>query len=145
MKQSLARTIVSAWTLAAAAAMVASPSAAQTLPQGGTEAPVSLGRVVAALVLCMLLALAGALVLRRRALGGAIVPGPGASLFAKLALLQPPASRVDRRLSIVQTVQAGASLHVCLIKLDGQEYLVASTPQAITLLNGPVPPQGSVA
>jgi flagellar biogenesis protein FliO len=104
---------------ALAAALCATPAAAQRLGQGGGE-DVSIWRVILALLLCLLIAGGAAFALRKR-FGGGIAP----RFFA-------PAS--DRRLKLVETLRLGQQVNLCLVSLDGKELLIAATPQGATAI-----------
>jgi hypothetical protein len=108
-----------AWPIACAAAVACAtgPALAQTLGQGqGVEIP--WWRVVGALVFCLGLALAAAVLLKRR-LGG----GP--------ALFSPAA----RRVKLVETLRLSHQIDLCVIHYDDQELLVAAGANGAALLS----------
>ncbi len=91
---------------------------AQKLGQGGDD-DISIWRVVAALLLCMVLAVAGAYVLK----SGAVRGLPTFSL-AKRA----------RRLQLVESLRIGSQVDLCIVTCDGRELLVASSAHGADLL-----------
>jgi flagellar biogenesis protein FliO len=91
---------------------------AQRLGQG-TDDGVSAWRVVAALLLCMALAVAGAFVLKSGA-------GRG--------LLSWPSVKRGRRLHLVETLRVGQQVDLCIVTCDGRELLVASSAHGADLL-----------
>jgi hypothetical protein len=107
--------------------MAATPVAAQRLG-GGTAVAIPVGRIIAALLLCALLALAAAVAIKRR--GGRIDLGGWSKLLAKAT---PP-----RRIEIVETHRASQYADICLIRCDAREYLVlcSSTVQTVLAVDG---------
>lgn len=93
------------------ALLAAAPACAQTLGQGaGPE--ISWLRVVGALLFCLALAVGAAFALRYR-FRGAVRLAPG----------------TPRRLRLVETMRLSHQSDICLLAVDGQEFLFASTPQ----------------
>jgi flagellar biogenesis protein FliO len=90
---------------------------AQQLGQGGEE-DISLLRVFVVLILCIMLAAIAAFVLRAR-LGGT-------KLWSK---------HMAGRLVIVESRRVTPQASICLIALDGQEYLVAFSPNSASLID----------
>lgn len=80
---------------------------------GGEPLSVSLGRIVAALVICIMVALLAALLIRQRE--GKI---DLAALFARLEL------RPARAIEVVETRRLSPHADICLIRHDGQEFLL---------------------
>lgn len=116
--------------LAAATAILSPRSVlAQALGGGGGGAPdVSLIRVVAALALCLAVAFAAALLLRRR---GVLSERP--QWWALLGKAAIPA-----RLAIVESRRISQHADLCLVRCDGIDYLILSGPaQAQLLLQRP--------
>lgn len=112
------------WLAAAACAwLAAAPAAAQRLGQGtGTEVPI--WRVLGALVLCLGLAAAAAVILRRR------LRGPGPMAFGRA-----------RRLQLVEILRLSHQVDLCVVSCDGGEFLVAATPHGAALIkDGLAPP-----
>jgi len=108
---------------AAALLAAAAPAFAQRLGQGtGTEVPI--WRVLAALLLCLALAVAAAILLRRRLGGGA----------------RPVAFGGSRRLQLVETLRLSHQVDLCVVSCDSAEFLIASTPHGATLINPQLPP-----
>ena len=107
------------WPLACATALgcAAGPAVAQTLGQGqGVEIP--WWRVIGALVFCLGLALAAAVLLKRR-LGG------GPPLFSTSA----------RRVKLVETLRLSHQIDLCVVHYDDQELLVAAGAHGAALLS----------
>ncbi|HEX8669691.1 MAG TPA: flagellar biosynthetic protein FliO [Allosphingosinicella sp.] len=101
---------------AAALLLAAAPAVAQRLGQGGgTEVPV--WRVLAALLLCLLLAGGAALALRTRLRGG----GP---------LLQTG----QRRLQLVERLRLNQHVDICIVRIREREVVLAASAQGATLL-----------
>ena len=101
---------------AAAVLLAATPAAAQRLGQGG-GADVPVWRVLAALLLCVLLAAGAALALRTRLRGG----GP---------LLQAG----QRRLQLVERLRLNQHVDICIVRMGEREFVVAASAQGATLL-----------
>lgn len=119
------------------AAALANPATAEPLASGAAPA-VSYWRVAAALLLCLLLALAAALALKAR-LSGSIVGPSGLRLRAFRSptrlignFLKPP---LPRRLAAMETIRISPHADVCLFRCDGKTYLVAATPHGVTVLD----------
>ena len=109
--------------LGGALLVAAAPALAQRLGQGtGTEVPI--WRVLAALLLCLSLAVAAAILLRRRLGGGA----------------RPIAFGRSRRLQLVETLRLSHQVDLCVVSCDGGELLIASTPHGATLIDPRLPP-----
>lgn len=128
----------------------AAPALGQTLGRAH-DVDVPLWRLALALVLCLALALGGALALHARLRGG----GPTAIMGRNPNLAKPawpmPLSEGLRlfkpapaRLRPIQTLRLSPHLDVCLFSCDGEEYLVAATPQGAVVLSGrePAPAAG---
>jgi flagellar biogenesis protein FliO len=96
---------------------------AQKLGQGGGD-EVSAWRVVGALLLCLLLALAGAWALKMRMSGGSALPRP---LITRLGAQ-------GRRLQLVESLRLGAQVDLCIVSCDGRELLVAASSHGAQLL-----------
>ena len=100
---------------------LAVPVGAQTL--GGAQTPdVSLLRVALALVFCILIAVTAAYVMRFRMTGRFDLPKftPGAA----------------RRLVLVERLRLGAQHELCLITLDGREFMVSVSAAGIVRFDG---------
>ena len=124
--------LTGALVLAPVLAGPAAPAFAQRLGQAaGTDVP--LWRVAAALLICLVLAVVGALALRARLRGG----GP-VFAGAKWRLpFQAPAglfSAGPRRLQLVETLRLSHQVDICLFRCDERDFLVAATPQGATVL-----------
>lgn len=128
--------------LSAAIAVGSTPAFAQTLGQGAAPV-ISWWRIAAALILCLLLAVVAALALHAR-MSGKLPSLKGIKLTlpamrgAPIARLFSPAG--ERRLKAVETIRVSPYADVCLFTCDGETYLVAATPQGVTVIERP---QGS--
>lgn len=110
----------------------APPVHSQALGQS-VGAEVHWWRVIGAFIFCIALALGTAFALRRRLdLGAApIIWGLGPKLFG------PP---LDRRMKLVELLRLTHQVDVCLVRCDGQDYLVAVSPAGVVSLSGgPLP------
>lgn len=105
-----------AWSLAGAAS-------AQVLAQG-PEQHVSIGRVIAALLLCLALAVAGALVMRAR------MDGRFAGWSLRIA--SPAATK---RLALVDRLRLSPQLEICMVRCDQRELVLAVTQSGATVLH----------
>ena len=105
------------------AGLLAAPAAAQRLG-GGAALAIPIGRIVAALLLCALLALAAVVAIKRR--GGPLDLGGWSRLLAKAS---PP-----RRIEIVETHRASQYADISLIRCDARNYLVLCSSAAQTVL-----------
>lgn len=115
--------------LSAALWLLATPALAATPDVGAFW-----WRWLGAVVLCLLLAVAGAYALRLR--GGAAARPLSIGGFGQLlagALVRRPAR--GTRLGLVEAIRINPQLEVCLVRCDGREYLLAATPQTATLLD----------
>lgn len=99
------------------AALVAAPAAAQRLGQGtGTDVPIL--RVIIALGFCLALGAAAIFLLRRRYRGA-----------------RPLAFGRERRLQLVENLRLSHQVDLCIVSRDGREYLIASSPQGVTVVD----------
>jgi hypothetical protein len=116
---------------------ISSVAAAQS-PLSLEAAPgLPIWRLLGALGLCLVLAVSAA-ILRRQ--GSNWRPlGPN---FLGLAFRGR--SSADRRVSIVEMVNASPTLSVYIVKCDDFEYLVANAPGALLLLNQKAAPKETV-
>lgn len=94
---------------------------AATLGQA-PEDDVSIWRVVAALFLCMVLAVGGAFALRVRNGNGRPISFP----FLR--------AKVDRRLKLVETLRIGSHVDLSIVSFDGSELLIASSAHGAEVL-----------
>jgi flagellar biogenesis protein FliO len=118
------------WLLTTAWLAGAGPACAQTL--GRAAGPdIAWWRVLAALLLCLVLGVAGAYALRAR-LGVGTVPQ------VPWRLGSAPA----KRLRIIESVRVGQQVEVCLIACDGREHLIAVSPHAIEVMPSPGQAEG---
>ena len=110
------------------AALVATPGS--HLLGAAPDDDISLWRVIAALVLCLLLAVAAAFVLRAR----------GGNRPLSLALRQ-------RRLLMVETLRLGRNADLCIVRCDGREWLIAVSQNGAAVLGNPEahPPQQAIS
>lgn len=91
---------------------------ADRLGQAPDDGP-SIWRVAGALLLCILFALAGALVLRAR--GG-------------LGPLGWPRTATGRRLKLVESVRLTPQVQLCIVTCDDREMLFATSPSGATFV-----------
>jgi flagellar biogenesis protein FliO len=111
-----ARLCAGALVLLLAAAV---PAAAQKLGQGADDG-IETWRVVAALALCLGLAVAGAYAIRLRF--GTLPP-----LLANL--------RGARQLKLIESLRLGPQSDLHVVECDGQRMLVASSPAGVAILD----------
>jgi flagellar biogenesis protein FliO len=105
----------------AAVLLTGTPALAQRLGQGtGAEVPV--WRVLGALAFCLALAVAAAILLKRR------LGGPG-----RVAL------GGARRLRLVESLRLSHQIDLCVVSCDGAEFLLAATPHGATLIDPDLP------
>lgn len=98
--------------------MLTGPAAAQHLGRAADD-DVSMWRVFAALLLCLMLAVGGAFVLRMRFGTGQILP-----LITKQS----------RRLKLIESLRLGQQSDLCIVICDGRELLVSVSPHGVQLL-----------
>ncbi len=110
----------------------ATTAAAQTLGRADSD-DVSVWRVVAAFALCVVLAVAAALVLR-----------------ARLGYLPQLGRGRPRRLRLVETLRLGRQVSLSIVACDGDEMLLLSSDQSGQLIRrlrtdeaGPTSPEGA--
>jgi len=124
-------------TLLAGAMLVAlcAPHAAlaQKLGQGGDDG-ISLWRVMAALLLCLALAVAGALALKARS-GGAAWP---------LRFILPRAGRQARRMQIVESMRLSHQVDLYIVTCDNRDLLIAVNSQGAQILERLGPHDGAI-
>jgi hypothetical protein len=100
---------------------------AQKLGGGGASPDISIIRILAALLVCLAAAFALALVIRARK--GSIRPlGKG---------WLPGAMAGSRRIEIVETRRATPYADICLVRCDGEEYLLLCGPSGQSVLRWP--------
>src|SRR5437868_10619943 len=98
-------------------ALAGAPAAAQRLGQGaGTD--ISIWCVILALLFCLALGGAAIFVLRRRFRG-----------------VRPIAFGRERRLQLIENMRLSHQVDLCIVSRDGQEYLIAASPQGVTLVD----------
>lgn len=91
---------------------------------GGGDLGISLTRIVMALLLCLMLAVLAALLLKR---GGGKV-----DLTAiRRLLVRLPA---QRRIDVVETRRVSQHADICLLRCDGREYLILCAAHQQTVL-----------
>lgn len=98
--------------------LLSTPLLAQTLGKG-TDDGISIGRVAAALIFCLILAAAAALLLRARGYS------PSFSLGATKS----------RRLKILETVRLSPQISLSIVEIDDQELLVGASPNGLHILD----------
>lgn len=106
----------------AAALLTGAPALAQRLGQG-TDTEVPIWRILGALAFCLLLAVAAAILLKRR------LNGPGRAVFGRA-----------RRLQLVESLRLSHQIDLCVVSCDGAEFMLAATPHGATLINPCLPP-----
>jgi flagellar biosynthesis protein FliO len=90
---------------------------------GGEPLDVSLGRIVAALLICILIAILAVLLIRQRA-GRIDLRG----LFSRLEL-------GPRAIEVVETRRLSPHADICLVRYDGREYLLLLLPGRARVLS----------
>lgn len=117
-------------TLAIACSMIAMPAAAQGRLGGGGALDISLTRIIVALLLCTMIAVLVALSIKR---GGGKIDVP--NLRRWIGTLP-----IERRITVVESRRVSQHADVCLIRCDGQEYLILSSQQEQRILREGVAP-----
>jgi hypothetical protein len=97
---------------------------------GGGSLDISLGRIIASLVICIIIAVLAILLIRQR--GGR---GDLAALFARI---QPRA----RAIEIVETRRLSPHADICLVRHSGHDYLVVLQQGSMQLLRDEATPSG---
>ena len=95
---------------------------------GGSEISIPVVRLVLGLVLSILLALVAALVLLRRQRGRL----NGVSLFKPLLNMTPGE---EAAIQVIETRRVSAHGDVCLVRSQGQDFLILVTANQLLLLN----------
>jgi flagellar biogenesis protein FliO len=98
---------------------IAIASPAQAAFGSGQGDSISMWRVVGALMLCLGLACAGALLLKARGGNG---------------LTRPPFPIKERRLKLQETLRVTPQVHLSIIMCDDRQLLFASSPQGVQLV-----------
>jgi hypothetical protein len=93
------------------------PAAAQVLGQAADDS-ISLWRVAAALLFCVLLAIGGAFALKLRAGTAFVLP-----------------SRTNRRLRVVESLRLSPQSTLCIVDCDGGELLMVTTSAGAALID----------
>ena len=121
--------VSSFWPLAALASVATFALAFATAPAfatphlaSGVDDDISIWRVVAGLVICVGLAVAGAFVLRAR--NGVT----GTMLRAR-----------TRRLQVVEVARIGRQVDLCIVNCDGREWILATSPHGAVVVSHPPP------
>jgi len=91
---------------------------------GGGDLGISLTRIVTALLLCLMLAVLAAMLLKRS--GGKVDLGAIRRLLVRMP--------VQRRIDVIETRRVSQHADVCLLRCDGREYLILCAAQQQTLL-----------
>ncbi|MEI9851958.1 MAG: hypothetical protein WDN24_15250 [Sphingomonas sp.] len=102
---------------------------------GGGALDISLTRVVLALLLCLMLAALAALLLKRG--GGRIDLAALRRLAAKLP--------VERRIQVIETRRISQHADLCLLRCDGEEYLILCSAQQQSVLRRTPAGEGAAA
>ncbi|HEY0148112.1 MAG TPA: hypothetical protein VGB70_03835 [Allosphingosinicella sp.] len=112
------------WSALAAAALLAAPAlAAPGRLGGGEQLGVSLGRIVGALIVCIVIAVLAALLLRQRS--GRM------DLRAVFQRLSPRTPAID----VVETRRLSPNADICIVRHDGREYLLLLLAGGAQVLN----------
>lgn len=93
---------------------------------GGGAVDVSLTRIVVALLLGTMLAVLAALAIKRG--GGRFDMAVMRRLFAKLPVV--------RRIEVIESRRVSQHADLCLVRCDGEEYLILSSAQQQQILRG---------
>lgn len=120
------RRLLSGFVASVATALFCTPALARALGQAPDD-DISYVRVVVALLLCLMLAVAGAVVLKARS-------GAGFPRLNAGRLLQLFAPKQSRRLELVETLRVGPQANLCIVRCDGEDLLLASGPEGTELL-----------
>lgn len=104
--------IITLTMLAVSPAVARAQNAAQPHLGGGGSLDISLGPIIASLVICIIIAVLAILLIRQR--GGR---GDLAALFARI---QPQA----RAIEVVETRRLSPHADICLVRHDGRDYLL---------------------
>jgi hypothetical protein len=104
------------WRTAVTLVVLTTTATAQTIGRADDDG-VSVWRVLAALVLCVVLAVAAALILR-----------------ARLGYLPQLPGHRTRRLRLVETLRLGRQVSLSIVACDGEEMLLLSSDQAGELI-----------
>lgn len=91
---------------------------------GGGDLGISLTRTVMALLLCLMLAVLAALLLKRH--GGKV----DLAAIRRMAVRLP----VQRRIDVVETRRVSQHADICLLRCDGREYLILCAAHQQTVL-----------
>jgi flagellar biogenesis protein FliO len=113
--------VIGALALAPVAAR-AQNAAQPHLGGGGGSLDISLGRIIASLVICLMIAVLAILLIRQR--GGR---GDLAAIFSRL---QPQA----RAIEVVETRRLSPHADICLVRHDGRDYLLVLQQGSMQLL-----------
>lgn len=108
---------------AAALAALATPASAQVLATGSAP-EVSVVRVLAALAICFAAAFALTLAWRSRR-------SERGGMLARILAFSPQAGS---RIEIVEARRISASADICMIRIDGSEYLIVVGPGGLQLV-----------
>lgn len=127
----MARVIAERAVVALLCLTLSLPAHAQTAHLGGGEPlNLSLTRIVAALILCLMVAALAALLLKR---------GGGRVDLARVRALVS-ALPAKRRIEPIETRRISQYADLCLVRCDGQEYLILSSQQQQLVLRSPDTP-----
>lgn len=108
----------------------AAPACAQTIGRG-IESDVPWIRLIGALLLCLLLAAAAVVALRAKMQGQGPLAGKRIDLRRIVDQLRSPWIKTPHssRLAVLETTWLGNNVSVSILRCDGRDYLVGTTPQ----------------
>lgn len=104
------------------------PAFARPRLGGGGAPDISFARVTAALVLCLIVAVLAALLLKR---------GGGKVDLASLRTLLKGV-RDDRRIDVIETRRISQHAEICIVRCDDREYVILSAQQQQMVLHDAV-------
>ncbi len=108
---------------------VVTPGVAQSLGGASGAGEVSVGRMIAALLFCLVLAVCAAVALRvRRDPGVLRRPNGLTGLFAEMAGRMALRASEPSRAQVLQVLRASPQTEISLIRCDQIDYLIVSTP-----------------
>lgn len=128
-RRGLLRLRAAAGVAAAFFALLSRPVIAQTLGHGIDDG-ISPWRVAGALLLCVVLAVAGAVILKYR---------------MGYRRVLPFGAKASRRLRLVESLRFSHQIDLCIVDCDGRELLVLASAQGAQFLESPPRTQAAIA